>query len=81
MSNGQYNVYYDYEWKTHVPALPMHIKDWIDNHIDSNWGWYFIPHENMNYQNEDWHKDQTLVITFKQQADLVKAKLCIELTN
>jgi hypothetical protein len=32
----------------------------------------------MNYSNEDWYKDQTLILTFESKWDLIHAKLRID---
>ena len=71
-----YNVIFRYQWHTNTNALPMHIIDMIDRITETRkWGWTFKPHKNMDYSRADWYKDQTLIITFEDQADLIQTKL------
>lgn len=54
----------------------MHIISMIDSITETRkWGWVFKPHKNMDYHRTDWYKDQTLILTFEDQADLIQTKL------
>ena len=77
---GQYNVHLEYNWRTHVNALPMSAKEYMDSICVGKWGWYFIPHKNMVWHDEEWYKDQTLIITFEDKHDLARCKLSVDLT-
>jgi len=79
MIEGQYNVHYDYTWKTSVASLPMTIVTWLEGVVEDEWGWYFIPHENMDYNRSDWYEDQTMCLTFNSIQDLILCKLSVVL--
>lgn len=71
-----YNLIFRYQWRTNTNALPMHVISTINKLTDTRkWGWTFSPHKNMDYHRTDWYKDQTLILTFEDQADLIQAKL------
>jgi len=76
---GGYNKIYQYQWHTHVNALPMTAKTLMESVCDKRFGWHFIPHKTMNWQSEDWYKDQTLVLSFESKIDLITSKLNITL--
>ena len=78
--NGDgYNKIYKYQWHTHVYAIPLTAIELMQNICEKKFGWHFIPHRNMQYEKEDWFKDQTLVISFESQTDLITSKLNITL--
>jgi hypothetical protein len=77
---GRYNIHLEYNWRTHVNALPMRAKEYMDSICNSKWGWYFTPHPTMQWDREDWYKDQTLIITFEDEHDLARCKLSVDLT-
>ena len=79
MIEGKYNVHYDYTWKTPVSSLPMTIVTWLEGVVEDEWGWYFIPHENMDYNRSDWYEDQTMCLTFNSIQDLILCKLSVVL--
>lgn len=71
-----YNKIYRHQWHTCSYALPMHMKNSIDILTEGRrWGWHFIPNANMDYRNEEWYKDQRLVISFEHDFDLIQSKL------
>ena len=71
-----YNAIFRYQWRTHTNALPMHVIEIINRITDNRlWGWTFSPHKNMDYTRPNWYEDQTLILTFDNQDDLVQAKL------
>ncbi len=76
---GGYNKIYKHQWHTHVYALPLTAKDLMENICEKKWGWHFIPHKNMQWEKEDWFKDQTLVLSFESKTDLITSKLNITL--
>jgi hypothetical protein len=73
-----YNKIFRNQWRTNRYALPDLWVAQIDKVVTGNWGWHFIPHKNIDYQRPNWYEDQTLVITFENQHDLVQVKLCIK---
>lgn len=76
IAGGQYNKIYMYRWRTCTNSLPMHVMQMINRITEGRpWGWSFIAHENMDYNRSDWYKDQTLVLSFKYEYDLVQSKL------
>jgi hypothetical protein len=71
-----YNLIYRHQWRTHTNALPMHIISLIHKITeDRKWGWTFSPHKNMDYNSPNWYENQTLILTFEDQSDLVQTKL------
>jgi hypothetical protein len=71
-----YNFIFRHQWRTHTNALPMHVIGIIDRITeDRKWGWTFSPHKNMDYRRPNWYEDQTLILTFEDQSDLVQTKL------
>lgn len=71
-----YNFIFRHQWRTHTNALPMHVIGIIDRITeDRKWGWTFSPHKNMDYSRPNWYEDQTLILTFEDQSDLVQTKL------
>lgn len=71
-----YNKIYKYQWRTRTNSLPMHVLEIITKSTNGRrWGWFFMPHENMDYNSPNWYENQTLVLSFEDQADLVQAKL------
>lgn len=74
---GQYNKVYPHKWKTNVNALPMGIKVFLDDTLEGSYGWHFVPHKGIDWQAEDWYKDQTLFLTFELQQDLIQSKLSV----
>jgi hypothetical protein len=71
-----YNIIYRHQWRTHTNTLPMHLIGLIDKITgDRRWGWTFSPHKNMNYNSPNWYENQTLILTFEDQADLIQTKL------
>jgi hypothetical protein len=79
MIEGKYNVNYAYTWKTPVATLPMSVVTWLDSVVEDEWGWFFIPHSNMDYNRDDWYEDQTMCLTFKSSQDLILCKLSVVL--
>ena len=75
-----YNKIFKHEWITHTNALPLSAVHTITDCIKGKWGWHFVPHKNMNYEQDDWYKDQTLVITFENKLDLIISKLKATIT-
>lgn len=75
-----YNKIFEHQWHTHVHALPLTQVGIIHSIATSRWGWHFIPHKNMNYENDDWYKDQTLVLSFFDKDDLINSKFSIDLS-
>lgn len=76
-----YNKIYKYSWNTPTYGLPMHTSKKIANMVTGRWGWHFVPHENMDYNSDDWYENQTLVITFERKWDLVMCRLMISLKD
>ena len=76
-----YNRQYSHDWETSVYGLGMHLIPEIHNLCTGNWGWYFIPHENCNYYADDWHENQTLVLSFEKKWDLIMCKLIIDINK
>jgi|TARA_R110001592_G_scaffold132997_16_gene348097 hypothetical protein len=74
-----YNKIYKHQWVTHVNALPMSAIDVMDKVCLKKYGWHFTPHEAMDYSREDWYKDQSLILTFESNIDLLVSKLTITL--
>jgi hypothetical protein len=71
-----YNFIFRHQWRTHTNALPMHVIGIIDRITeDRKWGWVFSPHKTMDYSRPNWYEDQTLILTFEDQADLIQTKL------
>ena len=76
-----YNKIYKHQWVTHVNALPMSAIDVMDKVCLKKYGWHFTPHEAMDYSREDWYKDQSLILTFESNIDLLVSKLTITLNQ
>ena len=74
-----YNKIFEHQWRTHVYALPLSAINLIKKIALDKWGWHFIPHKNMQWEKEDWFKDQTLVLSFESKTDLITSKLNITL--
>ena len=74
-----YNKIFEHQWRTHVYALPLSAINVIKKIALDKWGWHFIPHKNMQWEKEDWFKDQTLVLSFESKTDLITSKLNITL--
>ena len=71
-----YNKIYKYQWRTCTYALPSSVLDKLNVITNSRpWGWYFIPHADMDYQADNWYINQTLVLSFAEEYDLIQAKL------
>lgn len=71
-----YNKIYRYQWHTCCYALPMQVIELIDVITQGRkWGWHFIPSPQMDYNREEWYKDQRLVISFDNDFDLIQSKL------
>ena len=75
-----YNKIFKHQWKTSQHGLPLNCTHIIDSYAEGKWGWHFIPHKSMKWEKEDWYKDQTLVITFEKQMDLILCKLVVDIT-
>ena len=76
-----YNFIFKHQWKTHTNSLPITAVTEILKIVDGRqFGWHFIPHDNMNYHNDDWYKDQTLVLSFSSRIDLIITKLIVTIT-
>ena len=76
MTDGRYGVVFEHQWRTHNYALSAHVMDAL-NSITGNrkWGWHFSPHQPIPDYTKYWYKDQVLIITFEDRADLIQAKL------
>lgn len=74
-----YNKIFEHQWRTHVYALPLSAIVVIKKIALDKWGWHFIPHKNMQWEKEDWFKDQTLVISFSDKDDLINCRFSIDL--
>ncbi len=74
-----YNKIFKYEWVTHTNALPMTVSELLSKMCSRKWGWHFVPHRNMNYAQDDWYKNQTLILTFESKWDLIHAKFRVSL--
>lgn len=74
-----YNKIFKYQWATSTYALPMTVSDKIQSFVRGRWGWHFIPHENMDYNRENWYENQTLILSFENKWDLVQARLSVKL--
>tara|TARA_B110000444_G_C18517372_1_gene445043 strand:+ start:392 stop:658 length:267 start_codon:yes stop_codon:yes gene_type:complete len=75
-----YNKIFKHQWVTHTNALPLTAVTTIRDSISGRFGWHFVPHKNMNYAQDDWYKDQTLVLTFENKLDLIISKLKATIT-
>jgi len=76
-----YNKIFKYQWRTTTNALPMTSVNEIHSIASGPWGWHFTPHENMDYSKDDWYKNQTLHITFKNKMDLILCKLLVSVNK
>ena len=74
-----YNKIFEHQWRTHVYALPLSAINVIKKIALDKWGWHFIPHKNMQWEKDDWFKDQTLVISFADKDDLINCRFSIDL--
>ena len=74
-----YNKIFEHQWRTHVYALPLSAINVIKKIALDKWGWHFIPHKNMQWEKDDWFKDQTLVLSFSDKDDLINCRFSIDL--
>lgn len=75
-SQSGYNKIYQHQWRTCTYALPSLVRNQLNVITDSrSWGWHFIPHADIDYQLVDWYTNQTLVLSFAEEYDLIQAKL------
>lgn len=74
-----YNHIFKYQWNC-APKYGLSgvAVEELKKICRKKFGWHFLPHKNMNYSNEDWYKDQTLILTFESKWDLIHAKLRID---
>lgn len=74
--SGEYNKFYRYTWRTCTNSLPMHVLQMINRITEGRkWGWSFLPHENIDYQQPNWYVNQTLIMSFENKDDLIQSKL------
>ena len=45
------------------------------------WGWYFKPGKDMDYYSDEWYENQTLILCFENQWDLIHVKLRIDINK
>lgn len=84
MSDGSgYNCIFKYNWRVlGTCALPSTWINEINNIVAGRkWGWYFIPHKNMNYQDDNWYENQTLVLSFSEEIDMIQSILQINVKS
>tara|TARA_Y100000389_G_C17069342_1_gene321209 strand:+ start:232 stop:507 length:276 start_codon:yes stop_codon:yes gene_type:complete len=71
-----YNKIFRHQWNCAPKhGLSMGAIVELKNLCFKKFGWHFVPHRNMNYAEDDWYKNQTLILTFESKWDMVHAKL------
>lgn len=78
LSEGSgYNCIFKHNWRVLGKYALSSTWIWEISSIVGNrrWGWYFVPHKNMNYQRDNWYEDQTLVLSFEEESDMIQAVL------
>tara|TARA_A100001388_G_scaffold272992_1_gene254201 strand:+ start:877 stop:1137 length:261 start_codon:yes stop_codon:yes gene_type:complete len=73
-----YNYVYPLKWRTGGYGIGLHTITIINKFAKHRWGWYFEPNKNMNYNDNDWFKNQECIITFEDKWDLTQARLQIK---
>ena len=84
LSEGSgYNCIFKYNWKVlGTCALPSTWIHEINTIVgDRKWGWYFIPHKNMDWRKDNWYEDQTLVLSFSEESDMIQSILQIDVKS
>lgn len=64
--SGEYNVQFDYEWRTNTQSLSGVDKAWIEDNCYGRWGWHW-----------DSSNGKDVILTFSHIDDLVLTKLCL----
>lgn len=70
---GEYSRRYKYMWHTNADALPMVLKEKMDQICTHAWGWEFRP---LDYLGTDEAGNQ-LILSFEDKEDLALCKLCV----
>lgn len=81
LSDGSgYNCIFKYNWRVIGKCALGSTWLWeISSIVDGRrWGWYFIPHKTMDYRKENWYEDQTLVLSFEDESDMIQAMLQLD---
>lgn len=72
-----YNKRFFYLWPLKVHGVNATMVTWCTNNCKGKFGWHFIPNSHMNYDSDDWFKNQTAFLSFEYKEDLLQAKLSI----
>ncbi len=82
-SGSGYNCIFRYNWRVlGICALPSTWIYEINSIVgDRKWGWYFIPHKNMDYHADNWYENQTLVLSFSEESDMIQSILQIDVKS
>ncbi len=78
-----YNCIFRHNWRVlGTCALPSTWIFKINSIVDGRGrGWYFIPHKNMAYTRENWYEDQTLVLSFSEEVDMIQTILQLDVKS
>lgn len=74
---GEYKVDFPYRLMCNTNAIPMSAMTKIDKLIDGRWGWNFIPHDNMDWNRDDWYERQDAYVSFENRDDAITVALSI----
>lgn len=71
-----YNCIFKHQWNCAPKhGLSMSAIIELKSLCRKKFGWHFVPHKNMDWQKDDWYKNQTLFLTFENKWDMIHAKL------
>ena len=76
-----YNHIFAYKIKLNSYSVPGTYITWANDNCTFKWGWHFVPHENMNWQADDWYHNQTAYMSFEDVDDALQAALELNLVT
>ena len=72
-----YNKIFFWQWPLNTHGVNGSIITWCTKNCVGKFGWHFKPNSYMNYDEDDWFKNQEAFISFDLKQDLLQAKLTI----
>lgn len=72
-----YNQKFFWHWALNTHGVSGSIITWCNKNCVGKFGWHFMPNSFMNYDEDDWFKNQEAFLSFEYKEDLLQAKLSI----
>lgn len=73
-----YNKRFAHSYSINSYSLPGSCVDQIQSIVTGKWGWYFVPHFDMDYRRDTWYERQDCYVSFEFKHDLIQVVLQVK---